>query len=93
LLALSLTHAGRPTVTWKEFCDAQDQFEAARGVPQLTDDHATHISMMAAMIFGAMLAPLFEKNAVVDNATLKTMRKRAIVQAQMLWLETLASDG
>jgi hypothetical protein len=28
VLALTLTHAGNPTVTWAQFCEAQDQFEA-----------------------------------------------------------------
>ena len=27
VLALSLTHGGKPTVTWKQFCDAQDRYE------------------------------------------------------------------
>ncbi len=29
VLALALTGGSKPTVTWREFCEAQDQFEEA----------------------------------------------------------------
>jgi hypothetical protein len=29
ILALTLTGNPKPTVTWKQFCEAQDQYEAA----------------------------------------------------------------
>ena len=50
---------------------------------------ATHISLLAAPIYAAMLAPYLGSGRGVAAEGLDTLRGTAITQAHALWLETL----
>jgi hypothetical protein len=55
----------------------------------MTPELAEHISLLAAPIYAAMLAPWVARGEWIPAAMLDDLRKRAIAQAQALWLETL----
>ena len=50
---------------------------------------AEHISLLAAPIYAAMLAPYLASGREVLAEALNTLRATAITQAHALWLQTL----
>jgi hypothetical protein len=59
----------------------------------MNSELATHISLLAAPIYAAMLTPWIARGEWIPAAMLDDLRKRAIVQAQALWLETLDTSN
>lgn len=53
---------------------------------------AEHISLLAAPIYGSMLAPYLASGREVAAEALNTLRATAIEQAHALWLQTLDSE-
>lgn len=51
-----------------------------------------HISLLAAPLYAAMLAPYLASGREVSAEALGTLRATAITQARALWLDVLEQD-
>jgi hypothetical protein len=58
----------------------------------MTDDFATHISLLAAPLYAAMLAPYLASGREVAAEHLEVLRETAITQAKALWLQTMSDS-